>query len=262
MVTEPVSGTQTLERAISLLSCFSEEIGPMRVSELTAASGLGPSTVSRMMSALERMRFVIREERTGLYQLGPAILPLGTTALNGSATFRAARQVAQNLAHTTDLGVNVAELNGLQLFYLCNFEGTQAPKSFSMAGRSGPLHATGMGKALMSGMPTSTLDAYFATDRKKFTPRTIVSREEMEVELSAVRACGYATEYEELAFGRACIGAPIRDRSGDVIAALSVSGPLSAMDLEEEQRQDLARTVIEAADEVSVTLGFRHVYGS
>ena len=259
MASESASGTQTVERAIALLSCFSEESDQLRVSELCTATGLGLSTVSRMMSALERLRFVTREERTGLYRLGTAAVSLGTIALNGSPTFRAARQIAQNLAHATGLGANVAELSGFSLYYLCNFEGAKAPKSFSMAGRTGPLHATGLGKALMSEMSSASVDEYFASEPRQFTPHTIVTRAAMETELTEVRARGYAVEIEEVAFGRACLAAPIRDRSGSITAALSASGPLSVLDLQSDVRQELARKLIEAADEISVVLGFRHV---
>jgi DNA-binding IclR family transcriptional regulator len=209
-----------------------------------------------MMSSLDRIGFVVQDERTGLYRLGPSTVTLGTIALNGSPTFRASRQIAQNLAYELGLGVNVAQLNDQALYYLCNFEGSLAPKSFSMAGRSGPLHATGMGKALMSGMSDAQLDQYFADGVQRFTPRTIVDRGVMAEALDEVRRRGYATEIEELAFGRACVAAPIRDRTGEIVAALSTSGPLSVVDLEGEAHIQLALKVIEAADTVSVALGY------
>ncbi|MDF2993499.1 MAG: IclR family transcriptional regulator [Microbacterium sp.] len=255
MAAESIGGTQTVERAMSLLACFTEESGPLRVSELCSLTGLGQSTVSRMMSSLDRMKFVIQDERTGLYHLGPAAVSLGTIALNASPTFRASRQIAQNLAQRLRIGVNVAELSGSTLYYLCNFEGPLAPKSFSMAGRSGPLHATGLGKALLSGMPAERVDEYFATPPQRFTPHTIVERDAMEVALEETRSRGYATEIEELAFGRACIAAPIRNRAGDIVAGLSASGPLSVLDLQ-APHQELALQVIEAADEISVALGY------
>lgn len=254
MAAETVGGTQTVERAISLLGCFTEEAGELRVSELCTMTGLGQSTVSRMMSALDRMRFVNQDDRTGLYRLGPAAVSLGTIALNGSPTFRASRQIAQNLAQRVGLGANVAELDGRSLFYLCNFEGPNAPKAFSMAGRRGPLHATGLGKALMSGMSEASIDEYFDGSPQKYTPRTIVDRAAMAAALEEVRGRGYATEIEELAFGRACLAAPIRNRAGEIVAALSVSGPLSVLDL--RSPQELALQVIEAVDEVSVALGY------
>jgi DNA-binding IclR family transcriptional regulator len=253
--TEPNTGTQALDRAISLLECFSEDQSELRVSELCQLTGLNQSTVSRMMSALDRMGFVLQDERTGLYRLGSAAIRLGSVALNSSPTFTASRQIAQNLAHRIDLGVNVAELSAGELHYLCNFEGPRAPKSFSQAGRSGPLHATGMGKALLSTMTRAQVDTYM-NGVERFTPHTIVDRDQMEQALEEIRNRGYATEVEEVAFGRACVAAVIRDRTGAGVAALSVSGPLSAFDEPGSTFDELSLQVIEAADEVSIALGF------
>jgi DNA-binding IclR family transcriptional regulator len=257
VVTKEVNaGTQALERAISLLDCFSEDNRELRVLELCALTQLNQSTVSRMMSALDRTGYVVQDPRTGLYRLGPAAVSLGTVALNSSPIYGVSRQIAQNLAHRTGLGVNVAELRDSELRYLGNFEGPRAPKSFSMAGRTGPLHATGMGKALLATMDAEALKAYFAQDLPRFTPRTIVVRKDMDQALEEIRNRGYATEIEELAFGRACIAAAIRDRSGAGVAALSVSGPLSAFDEPGSSFEDLARQVVETADEISIALGF------
>lgn len=255
MASEAGAGTQAVERAMSLLYCFSEEPGELRVSELCALTGLGQSTVSRMMSSLERMRFVKQDERTGLYRLGSATITLGSVALNTSRVFREARQVVQDLAQRVGHGANLAEREGLSLFYLCNFEGSNAAKAFTMAGRRAPLHATALGKALLAGAGNDVLDALFANgELQQYTPHTITQRAAMDRALEEIRSRGYATEVEELAFGRVCLAAPIRERGGATVAALSASGPLSVIDL--DAPPSLALQVIEAADEISVGLGY------
>lgn len=256
MAGESATGTQAVERALALLGCFSDEHSELRISDLSARTGLGQSTVSRMVASLDRLGFVTQDSRTGLYRLGTTTITLGSVALNSSPVFRAARQIAQSLAQTTGLGVNIAELRDDQLFYLANFEGSNAPKSFTMTGRTAPLHATGMGKAILSELSEETVTEYF--DRGlavPYTPHTITVLDDMQSAFKEIRSRGFATEIEELAFGRACLAAPIRGRAGEVIAALSVSGPLSAIDLTDRQ-QELALRIIEAADEISVALGY------
>ncbi|MER6461986.1 IclR family transcriptional regulator [Streptomyces sp. NPDC001288] len=256
MAAESGAGTQAVERAMSLLGCFTDEHSELRITELCAQTGLGQSTVSRMISSLDRIGYVVQDARTGLYRLGPSAVTLGSVALNSSPLFRAARPIAQALAHSTALGVNLAEFRDDQLFYLCNFEGAKSPKSFTMAGRTAPLHATGMGKAILAELPADYVRSYYARGLgHAFTPHTITQAPDMETVLSEIRSRGYATEVEELAFGRACLAAPIRARGGHVVGALSLSGPLSELDLAGRQ-QELALTVIEAADELSVALGF------
>lgn len=256
MAAESGTGTQAIERAMKLLACFSGEHSELRTSELCAATGLGQSTVSRMMATLDRLGYVVQSPRTGLYRLGPTTVVLGSVALNSSLVHRAGRQIAQNLAQSTNLGVNLAELNGTKLFYLCNFEGISSPKSFTMAGRSAPLHATGLGKAVLCGQSADYVRAYFENAlATPFTPHTITRLDHMTAALTEIRNRSYATEIEELAFGRACLAAPIRSHTGEVVAALSVNGPLSAIDLPNRQ-QNLSLRVIEAADEISVALGY------
>jgi DNA-binding IclR family transcriptional regulator len=120
-----------------------------------------------------------------------------------------------------------------------------------LLGQTNPLHATGLGKCLLLGCdPREVLG-----DLVAFTARTVTSLSALEAELDEARARGYAMEVEELALGRACVAAPIRDRDGAVVAAISVSGSLSALDLG-NRRDELAQVVIEAADTVSTALGY------
>jgi DNA-binding IclR family transcriptional regulator len=252
---ESAGGTQSVERALSLLSAFTEEYPARRVSELVAVTGLGQSTVSRLVGALVALGYLAHDERSGLYSVGPTVITLAGIGLNHTPVHQQSRQAAQSLAGALGLGVNVAERHGSSLFYLCHFEGPSAPRPTTLIGRGGPLHATGMGKALISELPTDEIRALIGSAYARYTPHTIPDLKGLTAVLEEVRQRGYATEIEELAFGRACLAAPIRDRTGHIVAALSVSGPLSAMNL--AQRQDeLAMTVIEYADQISSGLGY------
>ncbi|TDE15068.1 IclR family transcriptional regulator [Jiangella asiatica] len=252
---ESAGGTQSVERALSLLSAFTEEHPERRISELVAETGLGQSTVSRLVGALVNLGYLTHHGRSGLYGVGPRVITLAGIGLNQSPVHQQSRQLAQNLAASLGLGVNVAERHDTGLFYLCHFEGANAPRPSTLIGRGGPLHATAMGKALISELTADEVSALIGTEYARYTPHTITSFPELTAALRDVRERGYATEQEELAFGRACIAAPIRDRSGRIVAALSVSGPLSAMNLPARQNE-LAMIAIEHADQVSSNLGY------
>ncbi|OKI54836.1 IclR family transcriptional regulator [Micromonospora sp. CB01531] len=254
-VREVGGGTQSVERALSLLRAFTEEHPERRVSELVQLTGLGQSTVSRLVGTLEALGFVTHDARSGLYRIGPTVVGLAGIALNQSPIHRQSRQIAQDLASELGLGANVAERHGAELFYLCNFEGRLAPRSFTLVGRSGPLHATAMGKALLSDLTADEIESLLGARYPVYTPKTIADLDGLLAALADGRSRGYTTELEELAFGRACLAAPVRDRSGRVVAALSVSGPLSALDLPHRQ-DELALKVIEHADQISTGLGY------
>lgn len=255
MSRESATGTQAVERALHILTSFTAEQPELRTSELAKISGLGQSTVSRLVMTLEALGFLCRDERSGLYRLGPVPVTLAGTALNQSRLYRESRQIAHGLASTLGLGSNVTERHGQSLFYLLNFDGHLAPRNFTLMGRSGPLHATAMGKALVCELPAEALAAVVAPKTLHgYTSNTITEPDAFTDELAVVRKRGYATEIEELAWGRACIAAPIRDQSGQIVAAISLSGPLSAIDLPRREGE-LVTKIIEAADRVSSGLG-------
>lgn len=247
---------QSVERALSVLRTFTSGRAELRMSDVAKAAGLGLSTASRLLATLESAGFVDRDPVSGLYRLGLDVVSLGGAVLNSHPVHRVARQIAQNLAAQLGLGANVAVRRGDRLFYLLNFEGRQAPRSFMLAGQTNPLHATGLGKSLLTGLtPAQRRALLTGTNLISYTPATLTTHEALDADLERTIARGYATEIEELALGRACVAAPIRDASSEVVAALSVSGPLSVIDLPHQEKA-LARTVIEAADQVSIGLGY------
>ncbi|PZF85751.1 IclR family transcriptional regulator [Jiangella anatolica] len=252
MATEP-STNQSVEKAASVLAAFLDGRA-LRVSDVAKHAGLGQSTASRLLTTLESLEYVERDPVSGLYRLGPALLTLAGVAINQHPVHREARPAAQILAGTLGLGVNVAVRHGSSLFYLCNFEGRLAPKSFTLMGQRNPLHATGIGKCLLLAL-TPAQRRELVPDLHRYTPRTICDHDELDSVLDLVAQRGYATEVEELALGRSCVAAPILGQSRDIVAALSISGPLSALGLADGD-PELASTVIEVADSISVGLGY------
>ena len=246
-------GNQSVERAITVLSAFGDGRS-LRVSEVAQRAGLGQSTTSRLLATLEALEFVDRDPVSTLYRIGPAVVPLAGVALNQHPVHRAARQPAQELAASLGLGVNVSVRRGDSLSYLCNFEGRSAPRSFVLIGQRNPLHATGMGKCLLVAL-SAEQRRVLLPDLHQFTPTTVASHEDLDQVIADVGRKGYAIEREELALGRACVAAPILNDSGEVVAALSISGPLSAIDLDTREHE-LSRVAIEVADSISISLGY------
>ncbi|QOR71542.1 IclR family transcriptional regulator [Ruania alkalisoli] len=252
---DKMPGAQSIDRALSLLSAFTPQHPQQRIADLVASSGLGQSTVSRMVSAMLSLGFLSHDTRSGLYSLGPQVVNLAAVALNQNVVHHQARPVAQRLAAELGLGVNVAQRYDDRLFYLCNFEGEAAPRSATLIGRGGPLHATALGKCLLLDDSPEEIGQALGSSFEKYTASTITTLSALLEELERVREQGYSVEHEELALRRACVAVPIRDRGGNVVAAMSVSGPLSAIRLP-ERADELSALLIEQADHVSTGLGF------
>lgn len=249
---------QSVERSAAVLQAFlggAAGRSELRVADVAREIGLGVSTTSRLLATLETVEFVERDPVSQLYRLGPALITLGGAAVNQHPVHREARQVAQNLAAELGLGANVAIRRGASLFYLCNFEGKRAPKNHGLLGQRNPLHATGLGKCLLLGTDRDERRELLGAELPTYTQHTLATHEALDAALDEARTRGYATEVEELALGRACIAAPIRGAHGSVVAAMSVSGPLTAIDPSVRERE-LSVVLIEAADSVSVALGY------
>jgi DNA-binding IclR family transcriptional regulator len=253
--------TQSVERALSILSLFTDETPALRVADASARLGLGQSTVSRLLATLEALGYVAKDDHTGRYRLGAEVIRLGGVALNDNELRRQALADLHDVSAATGLGANLSVLRRYGpadwgIFYLAHFDGAKAPRTYTLIGRRNPLHATAMGKVLLAHLPVDQRQAILdVLPLPAYTPHTITARPALEAELECVVRRGYAVECEELAFGRACVAAPIRNRSGRVVAAMSLSGPLSAMRLLERE-PELARLAIECADHISSRLGY------
>ncbi|MEV6108007.1 IclR family transcriptional regulator [Streptomyces sp. NPDC051940] len=247
---------QSVERAMAVLGVFLGGHPELRVSDVVRMTGLGTSTASRLLATLESLEFVERDGISGLYRLGTAPITLGGVAVNHHPVHREARQLAQELAARLGLGANVAIRHGATLLYLLNFEGRHAPRNTVLTGQRKPLHATGLGKCLLLALTQEERRELLPEERLHgFTPSTITTHTELDKELEVSARRGYATEVEELAYGRSCVAAPVRDRAGTIVAAISISGPLSTVALDRRE-EELARAAIEAADSISVGLGY------
>jgi DNA-binding IclR family transcriptional regulator len=252
------SGTNmSVQRALGVLTLFAEHGPVLRVGEVARLCGLGASTASRLLATLVDADLLERDT-TGSYQLGSAVITLAGVALNRSSLYREARTVAYEISTDTGLGVNVAELRDGKVFYLLHFDGRLAPRSYTLMGRRNPLHATGLGKCLLADLsPDERLRLVGAGPFDSYTAHTLTDPASLDEHLRLVGARGYATEREELALSRACVAAPIRGRGNAVVAAISISGPLSALRLEDRE-PELSRMVIEAADRIGAAVGAVH----
>lgn len=161
--------------------------------------------------------------------------------------------MCQELAQATGLSANLAVRDGATCVYLAHFEGALAPKNQSMVGLSIPLHASALGTCLMLDMDEHERQALLGEELHVFTSRTLTSHKALTERVAQVRERGWAEENEEFALGCRCVAAPVRDRSGEVCAAVSVSGRASVFRRLEEG--SVIEQLIEVADRISVNLG-------
>ncbi len=243
-------------RASAILRCFSGEETHLRISELARRLGLDRSTTYRILLSLEKCGLVEKEEKTGEYALGLAAFELGNAYLRRMDFIQISKPVMAELAQKVQETVHLAVLSDTEIFYVDKAESPRPLGVMSKIGQRGPLHCTALGKVLLAHQPEAEQIRIIRRIKLvPYTSKTITSRQKLLEELKAVQTQGYALDHREIEEDVECIGAPIRDHRGNVIAALSISGPQRKINTPAEKQ--FVSSVVEATALISSKLGYR-----
>jgi DNA-binding IclR family transcriptional regulator len=244
---------QSVRRAISALEEISDA-GEVGVTELGRRLGVHKATASRLVATLADRGLVERDPATEKYRLGFGLIRLAGAAMAGLDIVRTAHPVLEELADRTRETVNLGVLAGDGVVYIDQVAGTRSIVAVSWVGRRTPLHCTSNGKVLLAHMDPDDRAERLSEPLEALTPRTIVDRGVLTSQLDDVVRRGYAQTIEELEEGLNAVAAPIHQADGDVVAALSVSGP--AFRLRPMDVPRVARQVMDAADAIGRRMGY------
>ena len=253
------SGTQAIERAFALLRSFTDVRREWTLAELSRTHALTKPTTLRLLGVLEREGMVQRTAPGGGYRLGPSAIEFGALAQRATDLPAAARPELVQLARVTGETASLEVLVGAQIMVLDEVRGRLRGSASEFIGARWPAHAAATGKVLLAAAREEESPVWTrflagtARHLPRFTERTITSLARLERELAAVIRAGYATAVEELDLGYAALGAPVRDHSGRVVAAICLGGP--AARLSTGRLPGLANRVMIAASRVSRQLG-------
>jgi IclR family transcriptional regulator, acetate operon repressor len=218
---EAPSGTQAIDRAALLLMLVLDSPGPVGVSDLAQAAELPKSTASRLVSSLERHGLVSRTGARGKIQPGPTILRYAHRGVVDRNIVDLAQASLDALAALSGETVNLAVAGVRGVEHLAQAESRHFLGTGQWVGRDVGYHHTAVGKVLVAygagELPPGPLE--------RTTPSTIVDRDAFDLELQRVRRDGFATAADELEVGLTAIAAPVPGPTGDVVAAISITGP-------------------------------------
>ncbi|MGW0086503.1 IclR family transcriptional regulator [Streptomyces sp. NPDC003393] len=245
---------QSVDRAISVLEILAQR-GEAGVSEVAGEIDVHKSTAFRLLGALEARGLVEQTVERGKYRLGFGIVRLAGAVTGRIDITQQGRPVCERLAEEIGETVNIAVLQEHFAINLYQVRGPAAVTAHNWVGQLTPLHATSSGKILLAHLPAKERAALLAeAGLKKVTPHTITAKTRLEKNLAEARERGYAWTTEEFELGLHAIAAPIRDRDGEVVAALSASGP--SYRFTEERLHKLAPVLVKGADEISHRMGY------
>lgn len=247
----PVPG---LARGLDILRLFKRARPVIGAPEMARELGIPRSTVHRLVQVLEAMGFLQRTNGNRDYTLGPAVLTIGFEYLGSLDMVGLAEPVLARLRDDTGYSTHLVARNGREIVYLSRYPGRSTISSSISVGATLPAHATVIGRALLADLSAQELRALYAgqtmTRYTDQTPTTLLKLEEL---LTADRRRGYVAETSFFEPGLTTVAAPVRDRTGRVTAAISIT----ALGITIEPaviHGELKTRVCDAANSISATL--------
>lgn len=245
---------QVLDRALGILDILAQEGKEMALLELSERVRLHKSTAHRLLRVLERHRLVDRDPESGRYRLGLKLFELGSRALASLDLAGRARPWLKRLVSGTGETAHFSILDRGEALSVANVESPQTIRMPATVGRRVPAYCTAVGKAMIAYLPKEEIDALIVSQGlHAFTRRTITAPAHLRRELEKVRARGWALDDEEYEENLRCVGAPVRDYSGRVVASISIAGPTFRMT--RRKIPMLAQKVLDVAARLSTELG-------
>lgn len=245
-----ITGSQTLLRGLDLLEAVVER--PASLSDLSKRLSINRSTIHRLASALVDRGYMKLVSGEG-YMLGPKLLELGHAARRQISLPRVARPHLEKLCEATSDAVHLGVLYGDKALYLDKLSGGRRIEIGSRVGERHPLCSTGLGKSLLLDRSEAEWHDSFQAENGPCAaddPRLLAWIAKMRV----YAAGGYSFDLEENEDRVRCVGAPIRDETGAIVAAISVSSVAQYMN--DARMSDLIGTVSGVASDISRELGW------
>lgn len=244
---------QALDRALGLLEILAASPG-LTLSELAVQSKQAVATVFRALVTLQARGMVELEEPGQIWHIGGGAFRVGTAFLRRTKVVERARQPMDQLMRDTAETANLGIEAGDEVLFLAQVETHNAIRAFFPPGTKGPMHVSGIGKALLAWYHEDRVQGILARKGlQRFTSLSLSSPESLMRDLDRTRERGFAIDDQERADGMRCVAAPVFNAYGEPVAGISVSGPAFRMGLSDATR--FGSLVRAAADQVTGATG-------
>jgi IclR family transcriptional regulator, pca regulon regulatory protein len=252
--------SQSLERGLAILSCFTPTRPVLGIADIADHLGMSRSTTHRYVITLVALGY-LEQGASRKYRLGLRVTDLGMSALNSTGLREHSHPYLQELRQRTSYTVSLAVLDGSDVLLVNrarSFRRGQSDIELDLhAGSRLPAYCTSMGKLLLAYLPDSLQRELFSSMKlTKRGPNTITSKKALRDELDEVRTAGFAVNDEELLPGLYSISTSVRNSEREVVAAIAMAAPRSAISLQ-ELIDALGPHLVSTADSISARLGYR-----
>jgi DNA-binding IclR family transcriptional regulator len=217
----PIGGPTVTSKVFAILGAFVPGEARLNLTQISRRTGLPIATAHRLASELVRCGGLERE-RGGTYRVGVRLWEIGSLAPVRGGLRELAIPFMEDLYEATHANVQLAVLDGFDALFLEKISGRDSVQILTRVGGRLPLHATGVGKALLAHASPDTIEAVIARGLEALTPRTIVEPDEMRACLDEIRRAGFAWTRDEMTVGAASVGAPVFGPGSVAVAAISI----------------------------------------
>ncbi|MEX1329894.1 MAG: IclR family transcriptional regulator [Desulfobacterales bacterium] len=251
---ESAKQIESVDKALSILECFSDREPELSLKQLSEKTGLYKSRILRLCGTLMAHGFLIRQEGS-LYSLGPKLMMLGKMYERSNSLISVARPILRELASITGESAKLFVIQGTKRICLVREKGTYPLSYHVEEGESFELYAGAGGKVLLAYASKEFRDQVLGEKvLQRLTPTTIVERSRLEEEFAAIRERSYASSNGELFTEVAGMAAPVFDHENDVCAALAIAGPIQRFT--EDRRREMLDSLRASAHRLSQLLGY------
>jgi IclR family acetate operon transcriptional repressor len=244
---------QALDRGLTLLAIIAEADG-LSLTTIAQRAGIAASTAHRILTTLKAAEFVQCDEARGGYLIGVKAFRVGSAFLRNRKLVDVGRRVIRELMETSGETASIAIEKDDTVVFISQMESHNAIRAFHRPGARGQLHASSLGKAMLASLSDeAVLKKLHHIGMQRFTEHTIVDPAALIADLQLSRKRGWTVDDEERADGMRCVGAAVYNEYGEVMGAISVSGPMVRMT--DERLGELGPMVKRAAAEITEGIG-------
>lgn len=256
----PAEQLQTLNRTIAVLDCFTQEGTELGVREIARMVNLSSSATGRLLAALKESGILSQNPETRAYSMGPRVLSWASVYQATLDVRNKALPAIQELHQATQETISLYVLDGADRVCVERLESPEGIRIVTRVGRRLPLYAGSAGKAILAYLPPARQEEIIdGVPLEPLTPKTIVDPAALRKELKKVRAQGCAISFGEWIADAAGVAAPIFRQGGEVIGALSISGPSSRFN--KEKVALYCNEVKRVAGQISASMGYTDIPG-
>ncbi len=249
------SSVRALDKAINIIETMAQVDGDVDLAGLSKKIGMPKSTLLRILNTLKNHNIVRQDIATKRFSLGLGLVALGKAAEKNFNLAQEIHPYLVELAKKTGETASLMTMEGDHAVYIDQVVSNSMIRGQPRIGLSIGLHSSSGGKILLSAMSDEEIsERYKNFTFFKHTEKTITDLPRLLKEVQKVREQGYATDDEEVETGGRCVGAPVLDKHGKIIAAMSVMGPTTRIRQKDFSR--IAKIVREEVMKASESLGY------